>query len=729
MEFGLSEAFPLYAGGLGVLAGDFLKTASDLAVPVVGIGLLYQEGYFRQIIDPAGTQREAYPYNNPSDLPVQPVISPSGSWLRIALDLPGRMLHLRVWQANVGRTVMYLLDSNDLLNGPADRAITAKLYDGAAETRLLQEMILGIGGWRVLEALGIDADLCHLNDGHAAFAVFERARHFALKTGCSFDVSWWATRAGNVFTTHTSVAAGIDVFSPELIRHYLGSYAEQLGLSLSAFLALGRSCASHDTEPFNMAFLALRGCAHANAVSRLHRAVSQRLFRRLYPRWPEPEVPIAYITNGVHVPSWDSRWSDRLWTEACGKNRWLGSVEGLAVSLQSIDDETLWKATAEERRDLVRYARERIERQLAQRGATPAELGHVSTVLDPSILILGFARRFADYKRPNLLLKDPDRLARVLLNASRPVQIIVAGKAHPGDEAGKALVAEWLKFVSRPDVRTRAVFLEDYDMALAQQMVQGVDVWVNTPRRRWEACGTSGMKVLANGGLNLSVRDGWWAEAFAPELGWAIGAQADDDASDDAHEADELYRLLETEVVPVFYKRDDRGIPIEWVKRMRASIASLAPLFSSNRMLQDYVEKLYRPAASAFHRRSAEKGALAKELGAWHATLARYWDDVRFGALAVDVHEDRWQFEVPVYLGRIPRESIKVELYADAVQGYLPVREPMERSAPLIGEANAFMFRAGVSRERPNWHYTPRICAYHPETYTPAESTLVLWYS
>jgi starch phosphorylase len=728
MEFGLSEAFPLYAGGLGVLAGDFLKTASDLAVPVVGIGLLYQEGYFRQIIDPTGAQREAYPYNNPLDLPVQPVISPSGSWLRIALDLPGRKLHLRVWQANVGRTAMYLLDSNDLLNGPADRAITAKLYEGGVETRLLQEIVLGIGGWRALEALGIDADVCHLNEGHAAFAVLERTRHFALETGCSFDEAWWATRAGNLFTTHTSVAAGIDAFSPELIRHFLGSYAEQLRLGLSSFLGLGRSCASDDTEPFNMAFLALRGCAHANAVSRLHGVVSRHLFRRLYPRWPEREVPIDHVTNGVHVPSWDSLWADRLWTEACGKSRWLGSVEGLAESLQRIDDETLWRATAEERRDLVSYSRERIERQLAQRGATPTELEHVSTILDPSILILGFARRFADYKRPNLLLRDPDRLARLLLNASRPVQIIVAGKAHPADEAGKALVAEWLRFVSRPDVRTRAVFLEDYDMALAQQMVQGVDVWVNTPRRRWEACGTSGMKVLANGGLNLSVRDGWWAEAYAPELGWAIGARADGDTSDDADEADELYRLLEMEVVPAFYERDERGIPIEWVRRMRASIARLAPLFSSNRMLQDYVAKLYRPAASAFHRRRAEQGALAKELSAWHATLARFWDDVRFGALAVDVRNDRWHFEVPVYLGRIPPESIEVELYADAVDGYAHAREPMAQSAPLIGESNAFTFRAEVSRERPNRHYTPRLYAYHPDVRTPAETALVVWY-
>jgi starch phosphorylase len=727
MEFGLSEAFPLYAGGLGVLAGDFLKTASDLAVPVVGVGLLYQEGYFRQIIDAAGRQREAYPYNDPSDLPVQPVISASGAWLRIGLGLPGRMLHLRVWQANVGRAAMYLLDSNDLLNGPADRAITAKLYGGGAETRLLQEMVLGIGGWRMLDALGIEADLCHLNEGHAAFAVLERARLFAAKTGSSFAQSWWATRAGNLFTTHTAVAAGIDAFPPQLIRHYFDAYARELGLPLSDLLALGRSRALDDAEPFNMAFLALRGCARANAVSRLHGAVSRRLFRGLYPRWPDREVPIGHVTNGVHVPSWDSLWADRVWTEACGKSRWLGAVEGLAESLRAIDDDTLWQAKVEERRDLVRYARERLGWQLAQRGAAPAELAGVSTVLNQSILILGFARRFADYKRPNLLLKDPDRLARLLLHPTRPVQIIVAGKAHPDAAAGKALVAEWLRFVNRPDVRAHAVFLEDYDMALARQLVQGVDVWINTPRQGWEACGTSGMKVLANGGLNLSALDGWWAEAYAPESGWAIGACADGDAGDDATDAEALYRLLETEIVPAFYRRDERGIPVDWVRRMRAGIAGLAPRFSSNRMLQDYAERLYRPALAAFRRRSDERGRLAKELHAWHTALARYWHDLRFGALGVEAHDERWQFELPVYLGRISPEWIKVELYADAAPDHPALCETMDRAAPLAGETNAYMFRASASAARPQWHYTPRIRAYHPEACTPAEAQLVLW--
>ena len=726
MEFGLSEAFPLYAGGLGVLAGDFLKTASDLGVPVVGVGLLYQEGYFRQLVDAAGKQREAYPYNNPADLPIQPVTGATGAWLRIGLALPGRVLHLRVWQAYVGRVPLYLLDSNDPLNGPGDRGITGKLYGGGTETRLLQELVLGIGGWTMLESLGIEADVCHLNEGHAAFAVLERARRFMKRNGVSFQEAWWATRAGNVFTTHTPVAAGFDVFSPQLIRQYFRDCLEEINLPVRDFLALGRGRPLDDGEPFNMAYLALRGCARANGVSRVHGQVSRHLFRELYRGWPELEVPVDHVTNGVHVPSWDSSWADRLWTEACGKGRWLGAVGNLAEALHAIDDETLWRLAAEERRDLVHYARERLAWQLGQRGATPEKIREVAGVLDPNVLILGFARRFTEYKRPNLLLHDPERLARLLLDPRHPAQIIVAGKAHPEDEAGKQLVQAWLSFVNRPDMRARAVFLEDYDMALAQQLVQGVDLWINTPRPPWEACGTSGMKLLANGGLNVSILYGWWAEAYVPEVGWAIAA-ATVKVHEDVTDADELYRLLEKEVVPTFYDRDARGIPPAWVKRMRASIARLAPLFSSNRMLQEYLEKLYCPAAAAFRRRSDNQGKLAKELHAWHTSLAANWDEIHFGPLRVERRDDRWHFEVQVYLGGVSPEWVKVELYADAVPGQSAVRQPMMRGKPISGVVNGYIYDASVAAFRPEWHFTPRITPYHPEACVPIETVLVLW--
>jgi starch phosphorylase len=727
MEFGLSEAFPLYAGGLGILAGDYLKTASDLDVPVIGVGLLYQEGYFRQLVGADGRQQEAYPYNNPTDLPIQPVMDRDGMWLRVGLALPGRTLHLRVWQANVGRARLYLLDSNDLLNGPADRGVTSKLYGGGIEMRLMQEMALGIGGWAMLRELGIEADVCHLNEGHAAFAVLERAREYMESNQLSFREALWAARAGNVFTTHTPVAAGFDIFPDAMMRKYFGTYAAELGIPMADLLALGRENTRDDEEPFNMAYLALRGCSAVNAVSRLHAQVSRRLFQALYPGWPEWEIPIEHVTNGVHVPSWDSPWADRLWTRVCGKGRWLGATEKLSAAVQAIGDDELWVLAAEERRGLVRYARERLAWQLGQRAASADAVAAAARALDPNILTVGFARRFAEYKRPNLLLHDPGRLARLLLDPKRPVQIIVAGKAHPDDEQGKRLVHEWLEFVNRPDVRARAVFLEDYDMVLAQELVQGVDLWINTPRRPWEACGTSGMKVLANGGLNASTLDGWWAEAYAPELGWAVGDDEEGAARADAADAERLYRLLERDIAPMFYDRDERGTPKAWVARMRASISRLAPQFSSNRMLQEYLDQLYVPAAAAFRRRSANRGAVARSLQTWYARVLARWPEIHFGPLDAEQRDGEWRFKVLVYLGELPVEWVKVELYADARPGEEPVRKPMLRSERIPGAASGYVYTASVSTSRPPAHFTPRVTAWHPDAVVPVEAALIAW--
>jgi len=728
MEFGLSEAFPLYAGGLGILAGDCLKTASDLGVPLIGVGLLYQEGYFRQMVDAHGRQLEAYPYNDPTSLPIQPVMGPDGAWLRIELDFPGRTVHLRVWQANVGRVRLYLLDSNDLLNGPGDRGITAKLYGGGVEMRLMQEIALGIGGWRMLDTLGVGAEVCHLNEGHAAFAVLERARRFLGTARASFREALWAVRAGNVFTTHTPVDAGFDLFSPELMEQYFRDYSSELGVPLEELLALGRENPLDEREPFNMAYLALRGCGQANGVSRLHGEVSRRLFGGLYPGWPEREVPIGHVTNGVHVPSWDSQWADRLWTEACGKGRWLGALENLNQAIRGIDDVALWAFASDQRRDLVEYARRRLAWQLGQRGTRPEQVEESAKILDPNALTLGFARRFAEYKRPNLLLHDPERLVRMLSNSRRPVQIIVAGKAHPEDEEGKRLLRAWHEFVSRPDVRARAVFLEDYDMALAQELVQGVDLWINTPRRPWEACGTSGMKVLANGGLNMSTLDGWWAEAYSLEVGWAIGDAENYGAREDAADAERLYRLLEEDAVPLFYARDARGIPRGWIERMRASVSRLAPMFSSNRMLQEYLGGLYRPAAAAFRRRSEDRGKLAKELSAWHAKVSERWHEIHFGELEVERRDDEWHFGVPVYFGETSPDWARVELYADPGPDSQPVRQSMARASSIPGAMNGYVYRAGVPASRPCRHFTPRVMASHPEAFTPIETGLITWY-
>jgi glycogen phosphorylase len=728
MEFGIGEALPLYAGGLGVLAGDYLKTASDLGVPAVGVGLLYQEGYFRQLLDSEGVQHEAYPYNEPASLPVQPVVAPSGEWLRLRLEFPGRVLQLRAWQATVGRVTLYLLDSNDPLNSPTDRSITGALYGGGPETRLAQEIVLGIGGWRLLETLGLPIDVCHLNEGHAAFAVLERARHFMAVSGVSFLDALWATRAGNLFTTHTPVAAGFDVFSPALVEKYFPAtrgYLPELGISLPELLTLGRQVPQNADEPFNIAYLALRGSAAANGVSRLHGETSRRIFQTLYPRWPAREVPIDHVTNGVHVPSWDSAAADRLWTRACGKERWLGPTEDLTEAVQSITDEELWQLRTAGGRALIVYARARLARHLSERGADPETVAQAEGVLDPDILILGFARRFTGYKRPNLLLQDPERLRRLLTDPARPVQIIVAGKAHPADEDGKGLVRAWLEFIQRPEIRHHAVFLEDYDLSLAQQLVQGVDVWVNTPRRPWEACGTSGMKVLVNGGLNLSELDGWWAEAYRPDAGWALGdGRIHAEPDWDRVEADALYRLLEQDVVPAFYGRDARGIPTAWVARMRASMAALTPRFNGNRMVREYLKRFYLPGAREVRRRCADGGALAGTLRAWHARVTQQWGAVQFGELRVQRDGDRWTFSVPLQVGQLPPTEVRVELYADPAGDEEPIRQVMERASET---ADGYVYRASVPATRPASHFTPRAMPFHPDVRQPAENSLICW--
>jgi len=524
MEFALSEALPIYSGGLGNVAADQLKAASDLGVPVIGVGVLYQQGYFRQVIAADGSQEALYPYNDPDQLPITPVRNQSGDLLRLPIVLPGQKVWLRAWQVQVGRVVLYLLDSNDPANPPAFRGITSELYGGGAELRLQQELLLGIGGWRLLRTLRLEPEVCHLNEGHAAFAILERARSFMEDTRRSFEVALAVTRAGNVFTTHTPVAAGFDRFSPALLERLLRPYAEQqLGVSLRDLLALGRENPDDPDEPFNMAYLAIRGSGAVNGVSRLHGQVSRRIFQSLFPRWPEVEVPVAHVTNGVHTPSWESAAADALWTKTCGTERWSQTLTTIERDIANASDGELWALRTAARRVLVDYARERVAQQVAFMGLPSDEASAIGVGLDPAVLTLGFARRFAAYKRPNLLLHDPARLLRILTNAAQPVQLVIAGKAHPADRGGQELIRMWIQFIRRPEVRNRVIFIADYDLLLAEHLVRGVDMWVNTPRRPWEASGTSGMKVLVNGGLNLSELDGWWAEAYEPEVGWALG--------------------------------------------------------------------------------------------------------------------------------------------------------------------------------------------------------------
>jgi starch phosphorylase len=550
------------------------------------------------------------------------------------------------------------------------------------------------------------------------------------ETGQPFEAALAVTRAGNLFTTHTAVAAGFDRFAPALIEQYLGGYAEKkLGITLHDLLALGRQNPDDSSESFNMAYLAIRGSGAVNGVSRLHGKVSRYLFEPLFPHWPVEEVPVGYVTNGVHMPTWDSAAADDLWTNTCGKDRWLGTTEPLEQAIRRVSYASLWQFRTASTKSLVEYARERLSRQLAVSGAPPEEVDGAKHLFDFNTLTLGFARRFATYKRPNLLLHDPERLLRLLTNPERPVQLIIAGKAHPEDRPGQALIQEWTHFIRRPEARTHVIFLSDYDMLLTEHLVQGVDVWVNTPRRPWEACGTSGMKVLVNGGINLSELDGWWAEAYSPEVGWALGdgREHGDDPAWDVVEANALYDLLEREVIPEFYTRDKNGIPTAWVARMRESMARLTPRFSANRAVQEYTEQHYLPAASAYRERAADKGSAGRQIINWQQNLEQKWAGVRFGDLRVETNADNLVFEVETFLNGLDPSEVRVELYADGINGGDPVREEMKCAPPLPDASSHCIYHATVPAARQPGDYTARVVPWRPGVAVPLESARILW--
>ena len=730
MEFMLSEALPVYSGGLGNVAGDQLKAASDLGVPVVGVGLLYQQGYFRQEIDKDGEQQALFPYNDPGQLPVIPLRKANGEWLRLEIVLPGYSVWLRAWQVRVGRVKLYLLDSNDAANFPVHRGITSELYGGGPELRLKQELLLGIGGWRLLSELGLRPEICHLNEGHAAFAVLERARSFMHETAKPFEVAMAVTRAGNLFTTHTAVSAGFDRFTPALIEQYLGDYAaKKLGITLNDLLALGRQNPDDASENFNMAWLAIRGSGGVNGVSRLHGKVSRHLFQPLFPHWPEDEVPVGHVTNGVHMPTWNSAPADDLWTKACGKDCWIGMKKNMEQNIRRVTDATLWQFRIDASESLVDYIRRRLSMQLGASGASTDIVDSAKHMFDPKVLTLGFARRFTTYKRPNLLLHDKERLIRLLTNQDHPVQLILAGKAHPEDHEGQALIHEWINFIRQPDIRPHVVFLSDYDMLLTEHLVHGVDVWINTPRRPWEASGTSGMKVLVNGGINISELDGWWAEAYTPEVGWALGdgLEHGDDPVWDVVEAEALYDLLEREVIPEFYARDKNDIPTAWVKRMRESMARLTPGFSADRTVREYTEQHYLPAAVSYRKRSIDKGAMGENMVNWQHTLAQKWASLRFGEIKIETNADQHIFEVKVFLNDLDLNAVRVELYADGIKDSSPARQEMKCIKQPIDTDICYVFSIQIPATRPATDYTVRVIPTYNNVALPLEANQILW--
>jgi starch phosphorylase len=642
LEFALTESLPTYSGGLGVLAGDHLKSASDLGLPLVGVGLLYRQGYFQQVLSPDGWQTEEYNDLDVVDQPLHHVLDETGVPVTVAVPFDGRDVRLQVWRLDVGRVPLFLLDSDIDSNAPTDRAIASRLYGGDIETRIQQEMLLGIGGIRALRALGRRPAVCHMNEGHSALLGVDRIRTLMEETGATFEEAALPVAAGTVFTTHTAVAAGIDLFPPELIKKHLAHTYTAMGLDDHGFIGLGRLNPDDDHEPFSMAVLGLRMSGYRNGVSRLHGTVARRLWEAAWPNLPLEQVPVGAITNGVHLPTWVSHEFGEIYDRFVGRD-WRGEPADPEAwrHVRDIPDDELWASREHQREQLVLRAREQHRESTTLKGLAATRPGS-GQVLAPRVLTVGFARRFAGYKRATLLFHDVERLARIVNNPERPMQFIFAGKAHPRDEPAKQLIREVVEHSRRPEFADRLVVLERYDVDLARSLVQGCDVWLNTPLRPLEASGTSGMKAVANGALHMSVLDGWWAEAYRPGIGWAIGRDRIDDDPEvqDEYDAASLYDLLENEVAPLFYRRDPDGVPCDWVSHVKESIAALVPVFNTGRMVEEYARTAYEPAARNWSLLRDNNLAGARELSAWLARVRAGWANVKVCAVEDDGEEE-----------------------------------------------------------------------------------------
>src|ERR1700678_2365081 len=632
MEYGLVECMPIYGGGLGVLSGDHLKAASDLAVPLVGVGLLYQKGYLQQSLNPDGWQQERNPINDFYTLPVRPVRSEQGKDVMVTVKLPTGDVSIKVWSIDVGRVKLYLLDTNVPENErPEDREITAQLYGGDNRTRIRQEIVLGIGGLRTLDRLNLKPTVWHMNEGHSAFLAIERIRRFIKEYKLTFEEAYEACRANSVFTTHTPVPAGIDLFDPGLLYEDFGEYCSESGIPFEKFLALGRFRPENHHEPFSMAISAIQTSAFRNAVSSLHRQVSQEMWQELWPKLPVWEVPITSVTNGVHLLTWLNGDLAQLYDQHLQPDwRERNADPRIWDLVQDIPQQELWEAHRRRKRYLVAFVRERVVAAALGRKAPAAEQRRLAEVLDPDTLTIGFARRFATYKRATLLFRDIERLKRLLTNPERPVQIVIAGKAHPRDLPGKTLIREIVQLSRAPEIAKHIVFVEDYSIEVARELVQGVDLWLNTPRRGEEACGTSGMKAGINGVLNLSILDGWFDEGYEISGGWAIGDREPYSPDrDDAHAA-AIYSLLENEIVPMYYQEREGGVPVEWVRRVKQSLKHLSHQFNSGRMVGEYMSQLYEPAHQAYLEISEDCFQPARQRAHWDQRVQQVWDKVRF---------------------------------------------------------------------------------------------------
>ncbi|GAB4202128.1 MAG: glycosyltransferase family 1 protein [Coleofasciculaceae cyanobacterium] len=738
-EYGLTDCLPIYSGGLGVLAGDHLKSASDLGLPLVAVGLLYQEGYFAQYLNADGWQQERYPINDFYNMPLHLERNADGSELRIEVDYPGRTVYARIWRVQVGTVPLYLLDTNIEPNNPYDHDITDELYGGDLDMRIHQEMMLGIGGVRALKALGYNPTVYHLNEGHSAFLILERIRKLIQEQGLSFYEAKQVAQATQVFTTHTPVSAGFDLFPPDKAMYYVGHYANIFGLSREAFLGLGRENPGDHASPFSMAALALKTSSYTNGVSSLHGEVSRVMFQGLWPNLPLPEVPIKSITNGVHARSVVTKSTQELYDRYLGPS-WSdkGADDPLWERVYSMPDEELWRNHERQRSELVVYVRERLLKHLRDRGAPPAELAQAHEVLDPSVLTIGFARRFATYKRANLFMRDMERIKKIMMgNKDRQVQFVIAGKAHPKDMPGKELIRQIIHEIREAGIGDHVVFVPDYDIYLARMMVAGCDVWLNTPRRPREASGTSGMKASMNGLPNLSILDGWWDEADYVRTGWPIGhgETYDDPEYEDQVEANALYELFEEEVVPLFYNRDGEGIPRGWVAKMKDAIRFNTPVFNTARMLRDYAVNGYFPASDRYFAMTSDTYKPAKELAHWKQRLFDRWHDIKIEDIDIAAPADLMvnqsvSVKTRINLAGLTADDVQIELYQGAVNadGQIVNGLPVVMDYQGTDEHNNSIYTGDVTYTASGLQgLSLRVLPKHEYLSSPYEPGLVLW--
>ena len=724
MEFGIDSSLPTYSGGLGILSGDHMKTSSDLGLPLVGVGLLYRQGYFKQYLNADGFQQESYPENDWYNMPVEQCCDAGGKPILIAVELVGKRIFAAIWEVKVGRSSLYLLDTNITENSPEDRTITATLYGGDKETRIRQEILLGVGGVRALAALGIEVAATHMNEGHSAFLALERIRVIMKEHGLSFREAVQAFIPTNVFTTHTPVPAGNERFGIDLVEKYFRSWLGGFGVDWIEFLALGRENPGDYNESFCMTVFALKLSAFANGVSRLHGEVSREMWKGLWPQLPVEEIPIGHVTNGIHPRTWISHDMLSLLDRFLGPrfNDEPGSKD-IWDRMDRVSDEELWRTHERRRERLVAFCREHLGVTMNRLGITDTALVQAGDTLSPSVLTLSFARRFATYKRGNLLLRDPDRLIRLLSNSDRPLQIVFAGKAHPHDIPGKELIRELVHFSRKAEVLGRLVFLEDYDMSLARYMTSGSDVWLNTPRRPLEASGTSGIKAGMNGVLNCSILDGWWAEGYKPGIGWAIGLGEEykDEELQDKIESEALYDLLEREIVPTFYRRGRDNLPREWIAKMRDSIKRIGRDFSTHRMLEEYYARYYMPAMAEGVKIKSEGYVSSRSLSAYIDRARSLWPsvaviDMRDDAPPVVTRGTRINVEATVNLAGLGADEVRVECYRGPLTSEGEVRSPeCTEMSPVSNEGSVWKYQALVNGKLTGQiGYSIRVLPKHP---------------